>query len=312
LRVVPPVGRPETGVQALLTGSLYCRIKDESLNIFREGKRLLAGYNIVAAGDLRYITFDIFENTGLVKHAFTTRRGGVSRDSFQGLNLASHVGDDPEAVVENRISISSALGFGIEDMVVGQQVHGDGVHIVRKEDRGRGARDFSGAIPDADALVTNLPGILLSSYYADCVPVMLLDPVRKAIGLAHAGWKGTMKRIAATTLKVMTDAFGTDPGRCLAVIAPSIGPCCYEVDQPVIWSFKGAGFDPGPFTKPAGEGRWKLNLQEANRITLVEAGIKPDSIGLAGMCTACSPDLFFSYRGQSGKCGRMAALMALK
>lgn len=272
----------------------------------------MAGYNIVTAGDISYLSFDIFENTGLVKHAFTTRRGGVSRDSFRWLNLASHVGDDPGAVVENRIIISSALGFGIDDMVVGQQVHGDRVHIVRKEDRGRGARDFTGAIPDADSLVTNLQGILLSSYYADCVPVMLLDPVKKAIGLAHAGWKGTVKRIAATTLKVMGSAFGTDPARCLAVIAPSIGPCCYEVDQPVIRSFSGAGFDPAFLTKPSGDGRWKLNLQEANRLTLVEAGIQPDNIVLAGMCTACTPDIFFSYRGQSGKCGRMASLMALK
>lgn len=272
----------------------------------------MSGFRIVTSGSIQYISFDIFENTGLVRHAFTTRRGGVSRGPYQWLNLASHVGDDPGAVAANRISISSALGCSIEDMVVGQQVHGDRVHIVRENDRGRGALDFSGAIPDADSLVTNLPGVLLSSYYADCVPVMLLDPVQKAIGLAHAGWKGTVKKIAAATLKAMAAAFGTKPGNCLAVIAPSIGPCCYEVDQPVILSFTGAGFDPGPFTKPAGDGRWKLNLQEANRITLVESGIKHHNIGLTGMCTACSPDLFFSYRGQSGKCGRMASLMALR
>lgn len=271
-----------------------------------------AGYNIVTDGELRYVTFDIFERTGLVKHAFTTRLGGVSLGPFSRLNLAGHVGDDPGAVVENRIRISRALGCAIDDLAAGQQVHGDQVHTVLETDRGRGARDFTGAIPDTDALITNLPGILLSSYYADCVPVMILDPVHKAIGLAHAGWKGTVKRIAAATLRSMADSYGSEPGCCLAVIAPSIGPCCYEIDQPVISAFIEAGFDPGRIAVPSGDSRWKLDLWAANRIILAEAGIKPYNIMTAGMCTACSPELFFSYRGQSGKCGRMASLMVLK
>lgn len=272
----------------------------------------MAGYNIVTAGDIRYITFDIFERTGLVKHAFTTRLGGVSGRAFRELNLASHVGDDPGAVLENRKRICAALEAGIDDLVAGRQVHGDRVHVVGETDRGRGGGDFSGAIPDIDALVTNHPGIMLSSYYADCVPVLLLDPVKKVIGLAHAGWKGTVKKIAASTLKVMADSFGADSGQCLAAIAPSIGPCCYQIDQPVRDAFSGAGFNPGAIMEPSGRDHWKLNLQEANRITLLEAGVKPHNIVVAGMCTACSPDLFFSYRGQSGKCGRMASLMMLK
>jgi YfiH family protein len=272
----------------------------------------VAGYKIVKDRDLSYITFDIFERTGLVKHAFTTRLGGISRDCFSGLNLAAHVGDDPGAVLENRLRVLSALGCGVEDLVVGQQVHGDHVHTVLEADRGRGGRDFSGAVADTDALITNLPGIMLSSYYADCVPVMILDPVRKAVGLAHAGWKGTVKRIAAATLQSMAAAYGTDPGHCLAVIGPSIGPCCYEIDQPVISAFTGVGFDRDAITRPAGDGRWRLDLWEANKITLAGAGIKTGNIMTAGLCTACSPGLFFSYRGQSGKCGRMASLIMLK
>lgn len=277
-----------------------------------EGEKLLSGYNIVSTGDIKYITFDIFEETGLVSHAFTTRCGGVSSGQFRFLNLAAHVGDDPGAVVENRIRACRALGSGIDDMVCGEQVHGYSVHVVTDGDRGKGSRDSSGAIPGTDALITNRPGILLSSYYADCVPVMIMDPVKKVIGLVHAGWKGTMRRIAEAAVQKMSLVFGTDPGDCLAAIGPSIGSCCYEIDHPVMTAFNNSGFSPLAFTEKAGEGRWKLDLWLANQITLEEAGIKPYNIVVAKLCTACRPDLFFSYRRQSGKCGRMASLMMLK
>lgn len=272
----------------------------------------MSGYSIRSHGDLKYITFDIFSKTGMVVHAFTTRLGGASRDPYRSLNLALHVGDEREAVLENRRRACEALGAGLEDMVCGQQVHGDRVHLVTRDDRGRGACDYSGAIPECDALVAGRPGILLSSYYADCVPVMILDPVKGAISLAHAGWRGTVKRIAAAALGTMIRAFGTDPGDCLAAIAPSIGPCCYEIDRPVINAISGSGFDPAGFVVPTGPDRWKLDLPRLNRAILEEAGLKPKNIAVAEMCTSCNPDLFFSYRGQSGRCGRMASLMALK
>jgi len=270
----------------------------------------LSGYSVKSAGDIKYVTFNIFSDTGFVKHAFTTRLGGVSQGSFRSLNLGTHVGDQREAVLENRAAICAALGFGLDEMVAGQQVHGKRVHVVTWEDRGRGAADLETAIPETDALITNVPGILLSSYYADCVPVMLLDPVKKAIGLVHAGWKGTAMRIACSALTAMSEAFGTDPRHCLAAIAPSIGGCCYEVDRPLVDSFTQYGFDPGPFLKQAGESRWRLDLRGANRHTLEESGVRPGNITVTGLCTACSPEMFFSYR-KSGSCGRMASLMAL-
>ncbi|MFZ5648418.1 MAG: peptidoglycan editing factor PgeF [Bacillota bacterium] len=272
----------------------------------------MPGYSIKSAGDIRCISFDIFSNTGLVEHAFTTRQGGVSRGPYRSLNLAFNVGDDPGAVLENRRRISSVMGVNIRDMVAGQQVHGKSVRVVTESDRGRGAGDYGDGFPETDALVTDVPGVLLSSYYADCVPVMILDPVKKAAGLVHAGWKGTALRIAAAALEAMGEAFGTDPGTCLAAIAPSIGSCCYEVDIPLIDSFRERGFDPGPFLKTAGNGRWNLDLRRANLATLVEAGVRAMNITLTDLCTACSPELFFSYRGQSGQCGRMASLMVLK
>lgn len=272
----------------------------------------MPGYRIISAGAIKYLSFDIFSQTGLVEHGFTTRRGGVSRGPYNSLNLAFHVGDDPGAVLKNRRKISSVFGAGIRDMVAGQQVHGKKVSIVEESGRGRGAEGDGDAFPEADALVTGVPGILLSSYYADCVPVMILDPVKRAAGLVHAGWKGTAMRIASAAIEAMRDAFGTDPGRCLAAVAPSIGPCCYEVDRPLIDSFIDRGFDPGPFLKATGRGGWRLDLRGANRATLLKAGVKAENIVVADLCTSCSRELFFSYRGQSGRCGRMASLMVLK
>lgn len=272
----------------------------------------MTGCSIISAGDIKYIYFDILADTGMVGHAFTARQGGVSRGPYRSLNLAFHVGDSPEAVLENRRRACRALEAGLEDMVCGRQVHGDRVQVVTGEHRGRGACDYSGAIPETDALVTGRPGLLLASFYADCVPIMILDPVRKAIGLVHAGWKGTLMRIAGAALDAMGLAFGTRPGECLAAIAPAIGPCCYEIDEPVVAAMTQRGFDPARHARASGPKRWKLDLPGMNRDILAGAGVKPESITVARLCTSCRPDLFFSYRGQSGKCGRMASLMVLK
>jgi YfiH family protein len=267
---------------------------------------------VVEKEGIKYITFGIFTGTGLVKHAFTTRAGGVSAGPFRSLNMALHVGDDPVAVVENRKMVCSALGAGLEDLVAGQQVHGTTVLAVSAAHRGRGSLSREDAIPGADGLITKETGLLLASYYADCVPVMLLDPVGRAIGLAHAGWKGTVGRIAGKAVQSMVYNYGTNPRDCLAVVGPSIGPCCYEVDAPVVEMVK-ESFDRWPeMVKQTGPGRWRLNLWLANRIALAEAGVRVEHIAEPGLCTNCNRELFFSYRGQSGACGRMASLMMLK
>ncbi|GBF33268.1 hypothetical protein DCCM_2367 [Desulfocucumis palustris] len=226
--------------------------------------------------------------------------------------MAFHVGDRDEAVLENRRLMCRALGAEPGDMVAGKQVHGTEICRVTGRHRGKGARSLESAIPDTDGLVTAEPGILLSSYYADCVPVMLLDPVKKAVGLAHAGWKGTAGRIAAKAVQTLRECFGTDPGDCLAVVGPSIGPCCYEIDSPVLEQFKKSYENWPEMLRRTAPDRWKLNLWLANRRVLEEAGLKENNILEAGLCTACHRDLFFSYRGQSGLCGRMASLIMLK
>jgi len=271
-----------------------------------------------------YLVLEVLEKTGLVRHGFSGRKGGISKSNYASLNLGLHVGDDPKAVLQNRQQFAKILGVSSEKIVVPAQVHSDQIEVVGQQHQGLGAQDLDSAIPGADALVTQEPGLSLCTYYADCVPIFILDPIRPAIGLAHAGWKGTALKIAVKTLQRMKGAFDTNPGDCLVGIGPSIGPCCYEVDVPVLHKFiaayPGEKIFSGKVTREIAENqiwlnpkeRVKLNLWEANRQALLEVGVKPEHIWTAGLCTRCHLDSFFSYRGVNGKStGRMGAIISL-
>ncbi|BAF60013.1 MAG: peptidoglycan editing factor PgeF [Pelotomaculum sp.] len=263
-------------------------------------------------GDIKFYTFPHLDATGIVVHCFTTRCGGVSSGPYSSLNTAFHVGDSAENVRANRALACRALGIDPAGLVAGKQVHGDVVRAVERQDRGRGAFSDEDSLPDTDALVTGVPQLPLSAYFADCVPVFLLDPVKRAVALAHAGWKGTALKIGLKTVEKMSRIFGSNPQDCLAGIGPSVGPCCYEVDDRVMIPFRKAFPDIGEIAVEAPAGRWKLNLWEANRRTLLYAGLKSENIKVARICTSCRNDLFFSYRAQGGTAGRMAALIMLK
>ncbi|MGQ9557412.1 MAG: peptidoglycan editing factor PgeF [Desulfurispora sp.] len=270
------------------------------------------GYQVVCRAGITVLTFDLLHSSGVAAHCFTTRRGGVSSGPCSSLNMALHVGDREQDVLENRRRACALLGASLDDLVAGQQVHGAGVAVVGEAQRGAGARQYSSALPDTDALVTDRPGLVLASFYADCVPVYLLDPRRRAAGLAHAGWQGTRQKIAARAVQAMQSALGCRPADILAVIGPSIGPCCYTVGEDVHRHFTAAF--PGQMqslARPAETGKWHLDLWQANRQVLEEAGLKADNIYTARLCTSCREDLFFSYRRQRGQCGRMAALLRL-
>ncbi|MGB9802734.1 MAG: peptidoglycan editing factor PgeF [Desulfofundulus sp.] len=271
----------------------------------------MPGYLWREEGTAKYLLWEAFLNTGLVSHGFTTRHGGVSTGAYATLNMAFHVGDDPHRVLANRERVCRDLEMAPEHLVAGEQVHGDRVAVVGKVHRGRGARAAQDALPATDALITGERLVPLSSYYADCVPVFLLDPVRRVVGLAHAGWKGTYLGIAGKTVQAMGRFFGSRPGDCLAGIGPSIGPCCYEVDTPVVDRFKDRYSFWRDILVPNRSGRWQLDLWEANRRILMEAGLEPGNIFISRICTCCRQDLFFSYRGSGGLTGRMAALIML-
>lgn len=269
-------------------------------------------HEIMESRGLKFITFPLFSRTGLVKHGFSTRHGGISPTPYKSLNLGFHVGDRAEYVMENRARVARALGIDHNRLVAGAQVHGDRVQVVNREHLGRGGKSGRDALAGVDALVTGLPGVPLAGFYADCVPVFILDPVKKIIALAHAGWKGTVKRIAGKTVSTMVRTFGCKPADCLAVTGPCIGQCCYEVDARVVNKLQESFENWQQFVTPSGEGHWKLNLAGVNRMTLIEAGLKPENVVTVDFCTSCHENLFFSHRASGGRTGRMGSLMVLK
>lgn len=261
------------------------------------------------ADGLWYGTFTHFDKMA-VKHGVSARFGGVSLQPFLSLNLALHTGDEDEKVIENRRRFCKSVGIEADHIVTAQQTHGDQVVLVTKEHLGQGAKKYSEATPQTDALITNVPGVPLMLFFADCVPVLIVDPVHKAIGIAHAGWKGTVAHIGQKTILAMQTHFGTNPQECLVGIAPSIGPCCYEVDDVVIKELQGQFSNWEQLVQPSGD-KWKLNLWQANRHQLEQIGVSPSNIVVSKVCTECNHELFFSYRAEDGSTGRIGAVMVL-
>lgn len=247
-----------------------------------------------------------------VKHAFTDRDGGVSNGPYASLNLGLHVGDDAASVRVNRIRVAAALDCHLGQLVAGEQVHGNGVAVVTAADKGRGALRLEDNVAGVDALVTATPGIMLISFFADCVPILLFDPDTPAAGIVHAGWKGTALAAVSAAVEVMNEAFGTKPEGCLAAIGPSIGSCCYAVGADVAARLRATvpGNDADPImTGP--DNTLYADLQRANELLLIGAGLRGSNIRTDRLCTRCHHDRFFSYRASGGKTGRMAALIGL-
>lgn len=262
-----------------------------------------------------YLAFSHLENTGLVVHGFSTRLGGVSEGMFSTMNLSFTRGDEPDRVRENYRRIAGAIGFSCEDLVLSDQTHTTHVRRVTKEDRGKGytrPRDYR----DIDGLITDEPGLVLATFYADCVPLFFLDPVHRAIGLSHSGWRGTVGRMGQVTLKAMEQEFGTDPAQVLAGIGPSICQDCYEVSRDVIEEFQKA-FSPRRWrqlyrNQAGNREKYQLDLWRANEQILLDAGILPQHLSVTNICTRCNPELLFSHRASKGKRGNLGAFLMLK
>lgn len=242
--------------------------------------------------------------------AVSTRHGGVSPDSLASLNLSYRVGDDPARVRENRRRFARAVGFDEQMVVCGQQVHGNRVAYVDEGSAGAGYERAETAVPAVDGLVTDRPGVILWLVFADCVPVLAFDPTRPAVGIAHAGWRGTVSGIARELLRTMAEHVGSRPADVLVAVGPSIGPCCYEIGDDVVAATRQAFADLPPLTTVGG--RMSLDLWQANHRRLTEAGVGTSRIALCGLCTRCHADEFYSHRGQRGRAGRMAAVIGLR
>ena len=257
---------------------------------------------------LTVLSFESLLKHKTITHFVSTRRGGCSNPPFDSLNLGLHVGDNPDLVFGNRERLAHAVGMPLSRFTFAKQIHSSNVTVITGGQRGKGAFNQNEAIDATDAMVTDLPGICLVILIADCVPLLLFDPFRNVIGVAHAGWKGTLRSIALHTVRAMEKGFGCSPHNIIVGIGPSIGPCCYEVGPEVIAQVK-AAFSPYReyVTHESGDGKGRLDLRKANRDQLVRTGIKRENIETANQCTCHNADIFFSYRQQHGETGRFGA-----
>lgn len=260
-----------------------------------------------------FLTYPEFDKLPGVVHGFSTRLGGCSEGIYASMNLSFTRGDKEDAVKENYRRISAALGFLPEDIVTSDQTHTANVRVVTEEDRGNGITK-SRPYTDVDGMVTNVPGLVLATFYADCVPLYLVDPVHKAIGLSHSGWRGTAAGIGEVTVEALRKNYGSDPADIYAAVGPSICQECYEVSEDVIVEFRkafSAELWPKLFYKKQ-NGKYQLNLWEANRQIFLRAGILPEHISMPGICTCCNPDFLFSHRASKGKRGNLGAFLGIR
>ncbi|MBI2756526.1 MAG: peptidoglycan editing factor PgeF [Chloroflexi bacterium] len=255
---------------------------------------------MTGAPDLPLLRFSLLQQATGIEHAVSTRHGGVSDGRFASLNISYTVGDDVAHVDENLSRLASAVGTRREELFAAYQVHGNAVTVVESDTEPR---------PQCDVLVTRSPGRTLLLRFADCTPILLVDPVQRAVGLAHAGWRGTAVRTATAAVRAMVDALGTNPRDLLAAVGPAIGPCCYTVGDDVR-----AAFADRPWAVRTEEqgGLVRLDLWEANRRALVEAGVPATQVEVARVCTHCNARQFFSHRANGGQpAGRFAAVLRL-
>ena len=259
---------------------------------------------------LVYLTADGFTAAGGVAHGFSTRLGGVSQGIYASLNLGVNRGDDPAAVRENFSRFCAAVGAPADRTVFSAQVHGDVVRTVTTADVGKGVdrkADY-----EADGLVTDVPGVTLAVFSADCLPVLLYDPVRRAAAAVHAGWRGTALGIVTRAVERMVDCYGCDRLDILAAIGPGISKCCFETHEDV----------PNAMTEAMGapalhcievlpNGKFHVDLKALNARRLESAGLAPEHIALSGDCTACLSDKYWSHRATRGERGSQAAMIAI-
>ncbi len=264
-------------------------------------------------GDVLYLTFPLIEETNVVRHGFSTRIGGVSQGIYASMNLSFQRGDDEHDVRENFKRIAAAIGVKEEEITFSKQTHTANVREVSLEDKGKGLTkqmDYD----NVDGLVTNVPGICLATFYADCVPLFFVDPKKRAIGLSHSGWRGTVEKIGKRTVEKMSQLYGSRPEDIYAAVGPSICQDCYEVTGDVIEGFQKnfrEEYWKELFYKKE-NGRYQLNLWKANEFVLREAGILEEHLAVTNLCTCCNPELLFSHRASYGKRGNLGAFLQLK
>lgn len=288
---------------------MLCGRMKENMEFIRKAKKDPV-IQINTKGDMTYLTFPAFTQTGVVEHLFSTRMGGVSEGIFSTMNLSFTRGDKKEAVLENYRRIAGVLGCSIEDFVCSDQTHTTNIMMVTKEDRGKGVvrpKDYT----DIDGLLTNEAGIVLATFFADCVPLYFVDPVKRVIGLAHSGWRGTVGRIGGRMIALMEETYGCEKKDILAAIGPSICQDCYEVSEDVAEEFR-KEFGEAVLEPGKAPGKYQLDLWKANEQVFLQAGLTKEQITVTDICTCCNSNLLFSHRASHGKRGNLGAFLMLK
>ncbi len=245
-----------------------------------------------------------------IKHCFSTRIGGVSQRELNSLNLGFNRNDDRENVIENYRRISNVLGIELKNIVLSNQIHDNKVKVVDESDRGKGIIKESDII-GYDGLVTNKKEVALVTFYADCVPLFFFDPNKNIIGLSHSGWRSTLRNIAKETVKVMNENFNVEPQYLEVAIGPHIRYCCFEVGSEVYKEFINTFSWCDKYCNRIGENKWRINLEKIIIENLITLGVKRENICVSNICTKCNNHRFFSYRGDKGKTGSLAAIMQL-
>jgi len=256
---------------------------------------------IIEHQDIKFLIFKNLSETGIVRHCFSTRKGGVSVGPFASMNLGYNRGDDETNVDENFRRICKATGLTKEKVVMSKQQHGTNIQII----------DEICEVPDnTDGLMTNKSNIVLVTFYADCVPLLFCDPVKRVIANSHAGWRGCVENMAEKTVRKMIEHYGSNPKDILAGIGPCISTANYEVDEDVAGQFQ-KEFPECVFPADGKHGKFHVDLQEACKLNLLKANIPSENIEIAQWCTFSNSELFFSHRRDGALRGSLAAFIEL-
>lgn len=259
---------------------------------------------------LVYMTADNLSAFSELVHGFTTRHGGVSTGTYSSMNVGTSRGDNMDNVRENYAILGRALGFEPSWIVSANQVHGDFVRLATPADQGSGL--FFEPDYECDALITDTPNLPLIIFTADCSPVLLYDPAVRAVGAAHAGWKGTALGVAGKTVKEMVRQFGSNPSHIKAAIGPGVGPCCFETDSDVPEAMRKAmGADANAYIRPVGD-KWHVDLKGINAYWLRQAGVLPENVSVSNECTACNTDKYWSFRKMGADRGSLGSIIMLR
>lgn len=265
----------------------------------------------VTQGSMTYMVFNPWKDDATMGHCFTTRLGGVSTGDLESLNLGFNHGDRHENVLENYRRVGAVLGTKTDCMVISKQIHETHILEVTEEDCGNGIV-YPNKWDSVDGIYTNKCNITLVTHYADCVPLFFYAPQYHMIGMAHAGWRGTVSEIGSEMVHKWHKEHGIPYDAIEVAIGPSIGPCCFEVHHDVADVFI-SKFKDAPFiTKSEVPGKYHINLWDCNKHILINSGIKEENIYRADICTCCHSDLFFSHRKTQGKRGTLGAFMVLR